>query len=153
MFAQHEVCVAHVHTLSVVPVLFQFSLECSQVTFLLMAKLRVRVSPSSLTGPWENRRRSVSEEDSGLGFVNDLSGPAVACHASLSCSFICSHLQADDIFAFAQLFVCEISPVLLGLPANTQVHNSQSTMPFLSPAMKPPLFYQLSTERLAHTWG
>lgn len=39
------------------------------------------------------------------GVVDDLSGTAVACHASLRCSFICAHLQANDIFALAQLFL------------------------------------------------
>lgn len=43
-------CAAYVHTVLSAPVLVQFSLESSQVTFLLMANVRVRVSPSSLTG-------------------------------------------------------------------------------------------------------
>lgn len=48
MCGQHEVSVGYVHVFSLVPVLVQFSLGNSQVTFLLVAKVRVRVSPSSL---------------------------------------------------------------------------------------------------------
>ena len=48
MCGQHEVCVVYVHKFSLVPVLVQFSLGNSQVTFLLRPGLRSRVSPSSL---------------------------------------------------------------------------------------------------------
>lgn len=70
--------------------------------------------------------------------VDDLPGSAVARHSSLRCSCICAHLQADDVFAFGQLFVWEVSSVLLGLPAHTKhTHISQSTVSFLSAEMKP----------------
>ena len=48
-FPQHGVCAAYVQMFSLVPVLVQFSLESRQVMCLLMAEVRVRVSPSCPT--------------------------------------------------------------------------------------------------------
>lgn len=90
-----------------VPVLVQFSLENGQVAILLIAKVRVRVSQSSLAF-LEHRGRSALEEvlssDSGV-VVDDLPGSSIAGHSSLRCSFICAHLQANDIPAFGQLLL------------------------------------------------
>lgn len=127
-----------------VRVLVQFSLKNSQVTFLLVA---VESESEFLRPRWNFRGQQ--KECLGGGFkhcsdswiiVDDLPGSSVACHSSLRCSFICAHLQADDISAFGQLFLWEISPVLLGLPAPMQTHTH------LSPQ-------SLFTVRLAHILG
>lgn len=109
----------------------------SQVSFLLVAKVRVRVSQSSLAFERTEEGASPRGVRSGV-VVDDLPGSAVARHSSLRCSCICAHLQADDVFAFGQLFVWEVSSVLLGLPAHTKhTHISQSTVSFLRAEMKP----------------
>lgn len=83
--------------------------------------------------------------------IDDLPGCAIA-HSSLRCSFICAHLQPNDIFAFRQLFLREISSVLLGLPAHVQTHISEFTVSILSTKMK--LFFdQLFRERIETVTG
>lgn len=42
MCVQHGVCVVYVHIFSLIPVLVQFSLENSQITFLLTSEVRVK---------------------------------------------------------------------------------------------------------------
>lgn len=135
-----------------VPVLVQFCLECSQVTFFLMVKVKsqrfsVLAGGQGEDGTRVGRAGGAFNYRSGSGVVVDnLPGSPVTRHAGLRCSFVRSHLQADDISAFGQLFFREVSPVLLGFPAQThrQTHRSaQSTMSFLSPEMKPPLFRHL----------
>lgn len=107
--------------ISLVPVLVQFGLETPLVSLLLMAEVRVKSFSVGADWPWL----------SGV-VVDDLPGSSVAGHAGLRCSFVCAHLQADDIPAFAQLLLGEIPPVLLGLPVHVQTHNvSVLCLPFL----------------------
>ena len=103
----------------------------SQVTFLLVAKVRVRVSQSSPA--FERTEEGVSPRGVRSGVVvDDLPGSSVARHSSLRCSCIRAHLQADDVFAFSQLFVWEVSSVLLGLPAHTHTHTHTHTNTLIS---------------------
>lgn len=86
----------YVHVFSLVPVLVQFSFENSPVAFLL-AVLAGLLEVECLGGEFKCYSDS--------GFVDDLPGSPVTGHSSLRCSSVCSHLQADDIFAFGQLFL------------------------------------------------
>lgn len=65
---QHDVCVAYVHMFLLVPIFGPVDFEKSQVTFLPMAKVRVRVTPSLLTGLSEDRRRRRRRVSALLGF-------------------------------------------------------------------------------------
>lgn len=82
------------------------SLVLKKIQLLLMERSKSEFFPSLLSGV----------------VVDDLPRPSITCHPSLGCSFICAHLQADDIFAFAQLLLWEISPVFLCFPAPHTKH-------------------------------
>lgn len=101
-------------------------------------KVRVRVSSSWLTGLSEGRGRRVS------GVIDDLSGSSISCHASLRCSFVCAHLQTDDISSLIQLLLWKISPVLLGLPAHTHKHTT---------LLSPDLLFVVPTVHTETSWN